>query len=220
MALAHTRQAAAAAGSARFLTRQARSWQRAGAALWLARRSKTTRAKTAGITIGPGERVLILDRDRSGSLVAATAAGLYAGGQGHTWCRLGWEDVIRVGWDDRRGVLALTGAGPGGIWRKELALNRHSPLVELARERVSATLLARATVRHGDQVCALVMARRQPGSGKVIWLTLLNAAGDISNQIIQAEAAAVIADLRAHTGIPAEQPSSTSKPRPWTGWPA
>jgi hypothetical protein len=175
--------------------------------MWLARRSKTTRVKTAGITIGPGERVLILDRDPSGSLVAATAAGLYVGGQdgqGHAWCRLGWEDVIRVGWDDRRGVLALAGAGPSGIWRKELVLNRHSPLVELARERVSATLLARATVRHGDQVCALVVARRQPGSGKVIWLTLLNAAGDTSNEIIQAEVAVVIADLRAQTGIPAE----------------
>jgi hypothetical protein len=60
------------------------------------------------------------------------------------------------------------------------------------------------TVRHGDQVCALMMARRQPGSGKVIWLALLNAAGDTSNEIIQAEVAAVIADLRAQTGIPAE----------------
>jgi hypothetical protein len=90
----------------------------------------------------------------------------------------GVEDVVRVGWDDRRCVLALTGAGPGGMWRKELALDRHSALVELARERVSATLIASTAVRHGDRVCAVVMARRQPGSGKVIWVTLLNQAGD------------------------------------------
>ena len=86
--------------------------------------------------------------------------------------------MIRVGWDDRRCVLALTGAGPGEMWRKELALDRHSALVELARERVSATLIASVAVRQGDRVCAVVMARHQPGSGKVMWVTLVNQAGE------------------------------------------
>ena len=48
------------------------------------------------------------------------------------------------------------------------------------------------------------MARRQPGSGNVIWVTLLNQAGDAEAQAIRAKAAAAIADLRAQTGIPAE----------------
>jgi hypothetical protein len=52
--------------------------------------------------------------------------------------------------------------------------------------------------------CAVVMARRQPGSGKVIWLTFLNHASDAEDQAIRAKAAAANADLRAQTGIPAE----------------
>jgi len=48
------------------------------------------------------------------------------------------------------------------------------------------------------------MARRQPGSGKVIWVTLLRHAGDTEDQAIRAKAAAAIATLRAQTGIPAE----------------
>ena len=206
MTLAHTPVAAASATSAGLGTARARFRHRA-AATWLARRSKTAQAKTAGLPIRPGERVLTLDHAPAGSLVAATAAAVYIGDQTEpapTWCRLGWEEVTRIGWQDRRHLLALIGAGPGGVWRKELALGRHSTLVELARERVSATLLASAAVWHGDRVCAVVMARRQPGSGNVIWVTLLNQAEDAEDQAIRAKAAAAIATLRAQTGIPAE----------------
>lgn len=91
MTLAHTRQAAAA--SAGFRTARAQFRQRAAAA-WLARRSKTAQAKTAGIPIRPGERVLTLDHGPASSLVAATTAAVYLGGQGQPgrqWCRLGWK---------------------------------------------------------------------------------------------------------------------------------
>ena len=99
-------------------------------------------------------------------------------------------------------MLALTGAGPRGMWRKELALDRRSTLPALALERVSATLLAGRMVRHNDRVCAVVMARLQPRSGRVIWVTLLNQTGHPHDQAIRANAAAAIADLQAETGIP------------------
>ena len=54
-------------------------------------------------------------------------------------------------------MLVLTGAGPGGMWRKEVALDRRSTV---------PALLASRMVRHNDQVCAVVMARLQPRSGK------------------------------------------------------
>jgi len=40
-----------------------------------------------------------VDHGPAGSLVAATAAAVYLGGQdgpGRTWCRLGWDEVIRI----------------------------------------------------------------------------------------------------------------------------
>jgi hypothetical protein len=205
MTWAHTRLAAASATGARLRAVRGLFWQRA-AATWQATRSKTAQAKIAGLPIRPGERVLILDRAPAGSLVAATAAAVYLSDQGElsrTWSRVGWEEVIRTGWDDRRRILVLTGAGPSGMWRAELAVDRHSALVELARERVSATLLASAAVRYRDRICAVVVARRQPGSGRVTWLTLLNQADDTEDQAVRAKAAAAIAALRAQTGIPA-----------------
>ena len=170
MTLADTRQAAAAAASATFHTAWARVRPRA-AAMRLARWSRTAQAKTAGVPIGPGERVLTLDLGPAGALAAATTAAVYFGGErepGRTWWRVGWEEVTSVGWDNRRSVLTFTGAGPGGMWRKEVALDRRSTV---------PALLASRMVRHNDQVCAVVMARLQPRSGKVIWVTLLNQTG-------------------------------------------
>ena len=205
MTLVHARRAPAPA-AAGFGT-AFRSWTRAAATWWLARSSKTALAETAGVPIGPGERVLTLDQAPAGALVAATAAAVYVGGRcgpRRAWRRLGWEEVTRAGWDERSCALILTGAGPGGMWREQLVLDRESTLVDLARERVRATLLASAVVRQGDRACALVLARRQPGSGKVIWVTLVNGADGVRDQAIRARAAAAIADLRARTGIPAQ----------------
>ena len=58
-------------------------------------------------------------------------------------------------------------------------------------------------MRLGDQICAWVTARRQPGSGKVVWVVVLNEAGDISASAIRAKVDATIADLQAETGITA-----------------
>jgi hypothetical protein len=203
MTLAQTRRAAASAGSARVGT--GRTWFRPpqAAARWLARRSKTARATTAGVPIRCSERVLLLERAPADWLVAATAVAIYIHGPGEpgrSWSRIGWEEVIRIGWDERRSALALIGAGPSGMWRKELAVGRHSALVELARERIGATLLASAVVRDRDRVAAVVTARRRPGSGHVVWVTLLSQADVTNNQAILARAAAVMADLRAQTG--------------------
>jgi len=206
MTLADTRQAATAAASATFRSAWARVRPRT-AAMRLARWRRTAQAKTAGVPIGPGERVLTLDLGLASALAAATTAAVYFGGErepGRTWWRVGWEEVTGVGWDNRRSVLTFTGAGPGGMWRREVALDGRSRLAELARERVSATLLASAVVRQSGRACAVVMARRQPASGKVIWVTFLRHASDAEEQAIRANAAAVIADLRAQNGIPAE----------------
>jgi hypothetical protein len=82
-------------------------------------------------------------------------------------------------------------------------LPAHTALVELARERLTATLLASTVVWLGGQVCAWVTARLQPGSGKVIWVVVLNGAGGTCGEATRASVAAAIADLQAQTGIPA-----------------
>jgi hypothetical protein len=111
--------------------------------------------------------------------------------------------VIGVAWDERRRVLTLTGIGPAGLWRHDLALPGRSALAEVARERVTSALLASATVRLGGRACAWVTARRQPGSGTVTWVIVLNGADANPSPAIRAAVAAAVADLRAQAGIPA-----------------
>jgi hypothetical protein len=205
MAVTHAGQADAHASHAGFTT-LVRAWLRAATGR-LAGWRPTSAARASGAPIGPAERVLITGRDVEGLLVAATKAAVYCQDgptPGRPWSRLGWEDVGGVEWDERRHVLTLTGVRPGGHWQKELALPSHTPLVEFARERLTSTLLASAAVRLGDRVCAWVTARHQPGSGKVVWVVVLDEAGDINAPAIRAEVEAAIADLQAQTGITAD----------------
>jgi len=187
MVVAEAGQLAAPAAEPGF-TPGVRAWLRT-AGQWLARRNRRSAAKAVGAPIGPAERVLTSGHDLAGSLVVATSAAVYfqdLGGPGRTWSRLGWEDVDVVRWHDRHRVLAFTGVHPGGMWRKELVLASRSALVDVARERVASTLLASTSVRLGDQPCARVTARRQPGSGQVVWTVVLNGAAGISNPAIRA----------------------------------
>lgn len=206
MAVTHAGQVAAP-GAGRGFTAGVRAWLGI-AGEWLARRNQTSAAKAVGAPIGHAERVLTTGRDRAGSLVVASSAAVYfqdRGGPGRAWSRLGWEDVDAVLWDDRLQVLGFSGVQPGGMRRIELVLASRGALVEVARERVASTLLASTAVRLGDQVCARVTARRQPGSGKVVWIVVLNGAAGISNPAIRARVGAAIAALQAETGIPAAE---------------
>jgi hypothetical protein len=208
MAVTRAGQLAAPAAEPGF-TAGVRAWLRA-TGQWLARRNGTPAATADGAPIGPAERVLATGRDLAGSLVVATSAAVYVqdrSGPGRTWWRRGWEDIDAVRWDDRHQVLAFTGVQPGGLWRKGLVLASRSALVEVARERVAATLLASTTVRLGDQTCARVTARRPPGSGKVVWIVVLNEAAGTSNPAIRARVQAAITALQAETGIPAAETS-------------
>ena len=206
MAVTHAGQLAGPAAETGF-TAGVRAWLRT-AGEWLARPNRTSAAKADGAPIGHAERVLTTDHDLAGSLVVATSAAVYfqdRGGAGRTWSRLGWEDVDAVLWHDRHQVLAFTGVQPGGIWRKDMALASRSVLVDVARERVASTLLASTIVRLGDQARARMTVRRQPGSGKVVWLVVLNGAAGTSNPAIRARAEVAIAALQAETGIPAPE---------------
>jgi len=66
---------------------------------------KTAAAVEAGAPVERGERVLASVRQLSGGMVVATGHAIYGQdgqpGGGGPWSRLGWEDVGRVGWDDR-----------------------------------------------------------------------------------------------------------------------
>jgi len=173
---------------------------------------RKTAAIAAGAPIRPGERVLASVRQVSGAPVIATDRAAYCQdgpGTGRPWSRLGWEDVDQVLWDDELCVLTLTRTPRGGLSRVALSLPRSYPLVEYARERVTATILARAPVLSGGRVCGWLTARCPPGSDRVRWVLALQDATAAADPALQSRVAGAIAALEADLGLASWRPAGT-----------
>lgn len=188
-----------------------RTWLRAcrPRVAWLRR---TAAAAEAGAPIGHGERVLTTTREVSGALVVATGHAIYhqdetAGAR--SWSRLGWEDVGRVRWDEGSSALTLTRLRGPGPPEMALHLARHAPVVELASERVTWTILADAPVLSRGRACGRLTARRRPGSGEVRWVfTLLDAAA-AGDPALRSRVSGAIAALEAELGFRSGRPAGS-----------
>jgi hypothetical protein len=146
-----------------------------------------------------GERTLVRERDVIGHPIVATTHALYHypgpdvapgrhfHGKVHPhagahpippgWRRLGWEEIAKVSWDSVRHVLTVTGlpgrravAALGPDAAIDLYLVRRSRLVDLARDRVAATLVVSRRIPVAEGGTVLVTARRRPGSAVVTWV--------------------------------------------------
>jgi hypothetical protein len=146
-----------------------------------------------------GERILARERDLGGHPIFATTHAMYhypgprvtpgrhfhGRVRPHTgdravppgWRRLGWEEIAKVSWDSVRCVLTVTGLpgrravaalGPDAAF--DLYLVRRSRLVDLARDRVAATLVVSRRVPVAAGGTVLITGRRSPGSTTVTWV--------------------------------------------------
>jgi hypothetical protein len=178
---------------------------------------KTAAAVAAGAPIRPGEKVLASVWQANAVLVVATERAVYhqdGPGADRSWSRLGWDDVDQVLWDDERHTLTLTRAGLEESSPVVLRLPPRSvPLVELARERVSATTLARAPLLSGGRVCGWLIARRPPGSDRVRWVLALRDATAAGDPALKSCVSGAIAALEADLGLTSWRPAETHE-----GW--
>jgi hypothetical protein len=157
---------------------------------------RARRPQAGGPPLADGERVLVSDRDaRTRRRVVATPHAVYYQDLTNglrSWQRLGWERVERVEWHPGRAELLLVGQDV-----PDLAVRLREPgrLPDLARERVTATTLARVPVRRAGQVVGWVSARRPvAGDGEVAWVVRL-APGE------EADVAAVVQEIRVSLGL-------------------
>jgi hypothetical protein len=151
--------------------------------------------------LGRGERPLVVERDaRTRRRVVATPHAVYwqdpAGGL-RSWHRLGWEQVDRAEWDAVRGELRLVSLAPEAAPDLVLRLATAGRLPGLARERVTATTLARVPLRHGGRPVGWVSARRPAAGGEVVWRVRLAPGTEVPD----ADVAAAIRSVRVHTGL-------------------
>ena len=171
---------------------------------------KTAAAIAAGAPIEPGERVLASVRQVSAALVIATDRAVYhqdGPGTGRSWARLGWEDIDQILWNDEQRALTLTRAASEGSSPVVLRLPRSAPLVELARERVTSTILARAPVLSSGRVCRWLTARRPPGSDQVRWVLALRDASVSGDPALRSRVSGAIAALEADLGLASWRPA-------------
>jgi hypothetical protein len=175
------------------------------AARWrqLASRRSLLAAGCAGLAVERGERVLSACRDHDGGYaLVATDRALYGRTEPGCWSRLGWERVTRVDWDGEAGVFCVTVLSRTGPARLALATGERGVLPELAAERMTHTYLGRWPVPLGDGQHVMVEARRQPGTGRLLWAVVPGGCGPgLGDGDMRARVEPAIASLAAEFGV-------------------
>ncbi|NPC98303.1 hypothetical protein [Nocardioides sp. zg-DK7169] len=153
----------------------------------------------ADVAVGPGERVLAVALSGRGP-VAATRDAIYVPAGSGAVVRVPWERVEAADWDSEAGVLRVTELGSWGLERPVhvLALEQPGRLLELVRERVTASIVFQMHVVVRDDRGLRVVARRAPsGAREIAWLVHYDDGIDPAEPAVRRVAAAALAQARA-----------------------
>jgi hypothetical protein len=109
--------------------------------------------------VGPGERLLAWATATDGSVVGGTRDAIYLPE------RLPWEQVEAADWDAETSAFRVREVGSWGQPRAEHAFTLEDPdrLLQLVRERVTASVVLQRHVPIQDRRGVRVIARRAPG---------------------------------------------------------
>jgi len=149
-----------------------------------------------------GERVLAAACDRSGRWHVATerALHLFAGADQR---RVAWPSVDRANWDaDKDRLVIIEVADFGEVQpRHDLELTEPGRLLEVVRERVTASVLMTRHVPVAGSRGLKVVARRPPGGdGEVQWSFWLDDGLDPGDPAVQEAVERGLAEARAELG--------------------
>lgn len=142
--------------------------------------------------VRPGERVLA-EAEAPDGVVAGTRAALYLADR-----RIPWEQVDAASWNSEAGVLTVTETAPWGEPQPvhRIPLTDAARLLELVRERVTATVVLQRSFDHGQ-----VLARRSPtGSQEITWFVRYDPGADPADPAVAAATDAALAQARADVG--------------------
>lgn len=163
-------------------------------------RLPTRRSARPSVAVASGERVLARATDESGDIVAGTRDALYLAG-----ARLPWEEVEAADWDRDTSVLRLTEVGEWGQQRVEHAVTIGEPgrLLELIRERVTASVVLQRHVALEHRRGLRVIARRAPrGDRPITWFYEYDEGIDPDDAAVRELARAALASARDEVGAP------------------
>ena len=124
----------------------------------------------AAAPLEKGERVLAGTATRDGSWLLGTRAALVITGSNQT--RIPWQHVERADWARDEARLRVNEVGEFGKVRPEYSFEIDDPglLLELIRERVTASVVLQHHVAVSGKKGLFVVARRAPrGDGEITW---------------------------------------------------
>jgi len=120
-------------------------------------------ARRPDLAVERGERLLAW-AETAGTVVGGTRDALYLSLPDRAVHRLPWEQVEAADWDAETETLRVSEVGTWGEQRVEhhLVLPESRRLLELVRERVTASMVYQHQVRVGPRQGLRVVARRAP----------------------------------------------------------
>jgi hypothetical protein len=153
------------------------------------------------VPLAGGESVLAWAEAADGTVVAGSRDALYLGG-----VRLPWEKVEAADWDRDEDRLRVSEVGTWGESRVEHELTFDDPgrLLELVRERVTASVVLQRHVPVHGRRGVRVIARRAPrGDQPVAWFYEYDEGVDPADPAVREAAQAALRGAREELGDPA-----------------
>ncbi|GGF58512.1 hypothetical protein GCM10011519_35420 [Marmoricola endophyticus] len=174
-----------------------------------ARRTGPGRDVLARADLGPGERVLaaepFVSPEPGGWLLGTRRAFVVLPAEGEVH-RIVWEQVHDAAWDLDDAQLTVSEVGEYARTRPvhRFGLDDPGRLLELLRERVSASLLLQRRVSVSGPLGLHVIARRAPAGsgvdGEVTWYVDYDAGLDPADPLVRDLASRGLAEGRAEIG--------------------
>jgi hypothetical protein len=157
------------------------------------------------VDVPAGEKVLAWAESSSGEVVAGTRDALYVASSGsQIETRLPWEQVEAADWDRDTSRLRISEVGSWGQERPEHTLTIEEPgrLLELVRERVTASVVLQRHVPLTGRRGMRVIARRAPrGDRPLAWFYEYDEGVDPDDPEVQRAATAALAAARDEVGL-------------------
>jgi hypothetical protein len=154
----------------------------------------------AAAPLEQGERILAFTHNPDDALVLVTDRALRHQ-TGTRWCRIGWEQISPISWDDERHTLAVTVADSGRVAHIRLHTADRARFTDFARERLAYTVLLGTVVPLTGHNYARVTGRRQPGTDRILWQVSLSNGTNAADASVRSAIAAAIAQLRIHVEV-------------------
>lgn len=148
-----------------------------------------------------GERILAFGRD-GGTWLLGTRRALVILAPDGVATRLGWEQVQAADWDRDEERLRVSEVGEFGRPRAEFAFALENPqrLLQLIRERVSASVVLQRGYPVEGKKGFKVIGRRSPEGGPIAWMHEYDAGIDPDDPLVATAAADALERARADVG--------------------